>query len=174
MTGPEPRSDHRAVSIDQQSESPRLVPWPQVELAALRSAAVERGLKTEGDLLALHERYLRAWSDETAFFYAIELDGHCVGIIGYWYGQSRGVIAYEAAWSIAPEAHGIATRSVRLLLEQAAEYPMPRFVHAYVPADDADVNATCFAAGFDRVDVIEQGDPVGVYADWAFDLAAVA
>jgi len=63
---------------------------------------------------------------------------------------------------------------VRLLLAEAAAFPMPRFVHAYVPADDAEDSAICVEAGFDRVDVVEAGDPPALYADWAFDLADVA
>jgi hypothetical protein len=65
-------------------------------------------------------------------------------------------------------------RSVRLLLEEAAAFPLPRFVHAYVPTDDAEDSAICVEAGFDRVDVVEAGDPPVLYADWAFDLADVA
>lgn len=178
MTGPEPGSDHRTVSIDQQSETLSLLPWPHGESTALRSALAESGdgLETEGEILRRHDRYLRGWAEGNEFFYAILLDGDCVGSIGYWYGSSRGVVAYETAWSLAPRVRDrdIAVRSVRLLLDEVAAFPLPRFVHAFVPTDDADDSAICVEAGFDRVDVIEQGDPPGLYADWAFDLAVVA
>jgi len=175
VTGPEPGSDHRTVSIDQQSENIRLLPWPQADVAALSVTRAESDTGHEDDG-TLHDRYLRGWAEGTAFFYAIELDGDCVGSIGYWYGHSRGIVAYETAWDLAPEARGrgIAVRSVRLLLEEAAAFPLPRFVHAYVRTDDAEDSATCVEVGFDRVDVVEKGDPPSLYADWAFDLAAVA
>jgi RimJ/RimL family protein N-acetyltransferase len=178
VTGPEPGSDHRTVSIDQHSETLRLLPWPQADVTALRSDLAESGerLETEDEFLDRHDRYLRGWAEGSGFFYAIELDGHCVGSIGYWYGHSRGALAYETGWSIAPAARdrGVVARSVRLLLEEAAAFPLPRFVHAYVPADDAEDSAICVEAGFDRVDVVEAGDPPVLYADWAFDLADVA
>ncbi|SMH49734.1 Protein N-acetyltransferase, RimJ/RimL family [Rathayibacter oskolensis] len=178
MTGPEPGSDHRTVSIDQQSETLRLLPWPQVDAAALRSISAQSqpGLGNEDEVRLLHDRYLRGWAEGTEFFYAIELDGHCVGSIGYWYGHSRGVLAYETTWSLDPEARarGVAARAVRLLLEEAAEFPVPRFVHAFVRADDQDDSALCVEVGFDRVDVVEQGEPPSLYCDWAFDLAEVA
>ncbi|KQQ06215.1 MULTISPECIES: GNAT family N-acetyltransferase [unclassified Rathayibacter] len=174
MTGPEPGSDHRTVSIDQQPETLRLLPWPQVDASALRGTSAEPGLDAGDDLR--HDRYLRGWAEGTEFFYAIVLDGLCVGSIGYWYGHSRGVLAYETTWTLAPEARerGIAARSVRLLLAEAAEFPVPRFVHAFVPTDDAADSALCVEVGFDRVDVVEKGEPLQLCADWAFDLADVA
>ncbi|MWV48355.1 GNAT family N-acetyltransferase [Rathayibacter sp. VKM Ac-2803] len=178
MTGPEPGSDRRTISIDQQSETLRLLPWPQADPAALRSVFAESGagLETESDLRLRHDRYLRGWAEGTEFFYAIELDGHCVGSIGYWYGRSRGLLAYETSWTLAPEARrrGIAVRSLRLLLAEAAAFPVPRFVHAYVDTDDAEDNALCVEAGFDRIDLVELGEPPSLHHDWAFDLAAVA
>ncbi|MCM6763170.1 GNAT family N-acetyltransferase [Rathayibacter sp. ZW T2_19] len=177
MTGPEPGSDHSTVSIDQHPSTLRLLPWPQADTAALRVTRAEsdagRGHDEDG---TLHDRYLRGWAEGTAFFYAIELDGACVGSIGYWYGHSRGIVAYEAAWSLAPAARGrgVAARSVRLLLDEAAAFPLPRFVHAFVRTDDAEDNAICVEVGFDRVDIVEKGEPPSLWADWAFDLAAVA
>lgn len=178
MTGPEPGSDHRTVSIDQHSENLRLLPWPQADSSTARRILARSAdvLETEDDILDRHQRYLRGWAEGTGFFYAIELDGHCVGSIGYWYGHSRGIVAYEAAWDIVPEAReaGAAARSVRLLLAAAAAFPLPRFVHAFVPTDDLDDSAVCVEVGFDRVDVVEHGDPPRLHADWAFDLAALS
>jgi hypothetical protein len=176
VTGPEPGSDQRTASIDHDTENLRLLPWPQADASLLRDTLADTGggLESESEILVRHDRYLRGWADGDAFFYVVELDGVSVGSIGYWYGCSRGVVAYEAAWSIAPQAREVTARSVRLLLEEAASFPVPRFVHAFVPADDADDSAVCAAVGFDRIDLVEQGEPPSVYADWAFDLAAVA
>ncbi|WKK72933.1 hypothetical protein Q0F99_08705 [Rathayibacter oskolensis] len=145
-----------------------------MDSTALRGTAA--GLETDGDLLLQHDRYLRGWAEGTEFFYAIMLGGRCVGSLGYWYGHSRGVLAYETAWTLAPAARerGVAARALRLLLAEAAAFPVPRFVHAYVRTEDALDSALCVEVGFDRVDVIEQGEPPHLYADWAFDLAAVA
>ena len=61
-----------------------------------------------------------------------------------------------------------------MLLEEAAAFPVPRFVHAFVAESDLDAGANCVEAGFDRIDLVEQGEPPELYVDWAFDLAAVA
>ncbi|KZX20979.1 hypothetical protein [Rathayibacter tanaceti] len=176
MTGPEPGSDRTTASIDHDLENLRLLPWPQVDASLLRDMLAETGggLESESELLVRHDRYLRGWADGDAFFYVVELDGVSVGSIGYWYGASRGVVAYEAAWSIAPHARGITAQSVRLLLAEAAAFPAPRFVHAFVPVGDSDDSAVCVEVGFDRVDVVEAGDPPSLYADWAFDLAGAS
>ncbi|PPF11198.1 hypothetical protein [Rathayibacter sp. AY1A5] len=176
MTGPEPGSDQRTASIDHHPENLRLLPWPQADSSVLRDTLAHAGggLESESEILVRHDRYLRGWADGDAFFYVVELDGLSVGSIGYWYGCSRGVVAYEAAWSIAPHARGITADSVRMLLEEAAAFPVPRFVHAFVAESDLDAGATCVEAGFDRIDLVEQGEPPELYVDWAFDLAAVA
>ncbi|AND15336.1 hypothetical protein C5C18_12930 [Rathayibacter tritici] len=175
MTGPEPGSDQRTASIDHHPENLRLLPWSQADAAILRDTLAQANgeLESESEILVRHDRYLRGWADGDAFFYVVELNGVSVGSIGYWYGSSRGVLAYEAAWNIVPHARGVTVNSVRLLLEEAAEHPVPRFVHAFVAQGDLDASATCVEAGFDRVDLVEQGDPPALYVDWAFDLAAV-
>lgn len=171
VTGPEPGSDQRTASIDHDIENLRLLPWPHADSSVLRETSTDADGGLEGDILVRHNRYLSGWSEGDAFFYVIELNGVSVGSIGYWYGCSRGLVAYEATWSIAPHARGITAQSVRLLLQEAAAFPVPRFLHVSVPEGDLDRCAVCVEVGFDRIDVVEQGDPPGLSADWAFDLA---
>lgn len=171
MTGPEPGTDQRTASIDHDTEDIRLLPWPHADAAVLHETSTDADGGLASDVLVRHDRYLRGWSEGDAFFYVIELNGVSVGSIGYWYSCSRGLVAYEATWSIAPHARGITAQSVRLLLAEAASFPVPRFLHVYVPEGDLDRSAVCVEVGFDRGGVVEQGNPGGLHADWAFDLA---
>lgn len=80
-------------------------------------------------------------------------EGEGVGSVGFWEHAWRGGTVWEIGWSVAPEfqRRGIATRAVKLLLEEIAAVGLDRAILAYPAIDNEPSNGVCRKAGMTLV-----------------------
>jgi RimJ/RimL family protein N-acetyltransferase len=163
----------------------RIEPWGEGDLDLLRrinTPEMKRhlgGPETEEQVVARHERYVRAvGSGEGCMFRVVLLpDDEPVGSIGYWKREWRGETVYEMGWSILPpyQGRGLATAAVVAAVAEAGAQRRHRYVHAFPSVDNPASNAVCRRAGFELLGETEFEFPRGRLMrshDWRLDLTA--
>jgi RimJ/RimL family protein N-acetyltransferase len=133
------------------------------------------GPETDEAVRERHARYLRLVAEGAAWMYAIEVDGHGAGGIGFWPIEHEGEPAYEAGWNVLPEwaGRGVAREALgRMLRIVADDAPHRDRLYAYPGVDNAASNALCRAAGFERLGEREDAWRGGMLRTrvWALDM----
>jgi RimJ/RimL family protein N-acetyltransferase len=162
-----------------------LRPWSDGDLDVLRltlgNAAMMQhlgGVETEEQILARHQRYLRAFNSGGMFTIRFE-NGDAAGSIGFWEREWLGNEVYETGWMVLPRFadRGIATEAARIITRYAAAEHRRRFMHAYPSVENGPSNAVCRKAGFTNSGEYTFEYPKGHFMrcnDWVIDLSAIS
>ena len=138
------------------------------------------GPETREEILARHERYVRAKeTSRQGPIYAITVgpNAQAVGSIGYWQRMWKGQQLWELRWALLPEfqGQGIVARAIRLVCDHARQVGKARFLHAFPAADNEATNAICRNAGMELLGEVEfDVDPGHTRRrnDWRIDVFA--
>ena len=98
-----------------------------------------------------------------------------VGSVGYWQTTWNNESVYETGWSVLPsyQGKGIATKAVKLVIEEASSEKKYKNIHAFPSIDNPASNAICRKLGFQFISECEFEYPLGSFMlcnNWRFNL----
>jgi len=159
------RSSTDAGAVPGHGAAVRLRRWTDADLALLHAINTPEmteflvASETDAQLSRRHERYLRGWDVGLPHMFAVvDGPGRPLGSIGWWESAWEGGDCYELGWSVLPEVQGrgVATRAVRLAVEDIGRHGDGRDLMACPSVDNEASNALCRTAGFSLAGVIEE------------------
>jgi RimJ/RimL family protein N-acetyltransferase len=98
-----------------------------------------------------------------------------VGSVGYWQTTWNNESVYETGWSVLPayQGKGIATKAVKLAIEEAYGENKYKYIHAFPSIDNPASNAICLKLDFQFISECEFEYPPGSFMrcnNWCYNL----
>ncbi len=140
------------------------------------------GPESDERLRARHEKFVAMSANPgKGCMYVIVADGKDVGTAGYWEREQGGEVVWETGWMVVPlhQGKGIATSSMRLLIEKVVRLGSHRLLYAFPAAENLPSNAICRKLGFslEKDETFEYPPGSGMTMrcnDWRLDLSALS
>jgi len=98
-----------------------------------------------------------------------------IGSVGYWQTTWNNESVYETGWSVLPsyQGKGIATKAVKLAIEEASSENKYKYIHAFPSIDNPASNAICRKLDFQGISECEFEYPLGSFMrcnNWRYNL----
>lgn len=103
------------------------------------------GPESKKQILNRHKRYLELGNRGRMFSIKLSPELEPVGSVGYWQTTWNNESVYETGWSVLPsyQGKGIATKAVKLAIEEASSENKYKYIHAFPSIDNPASNAIC-------------------------------
>ena len=125
----------------------------------------------------IRKRLERYCTDTKVHMFVVVFQQEKIGIgsIGFWEREWHGQRVWESGWRILPEyqGRGIATQTIKLIIERARAEQKYRFMHAFPSVENVSSNILCKKIGFSLQAEIDFEYPPGNIMrsnDWCLDL----
>ncbi|MFF2447376.1 GNAT family N-acetyltransferase [Neobacillus sp. NPDC058068] len=159
----------------------KIKPWEDNDLDLLfRINAPEMmqhlgGPESKEQILNRHKRYLELGNRGRMYSIVLLSGLEPVGSVGYWQTTWNIESVYETGWSVLPsyQGKGIATKAVKLAIEEASSDNKYRYIHAFPSIDNPASNAICQKLDFQCISECEFEYPPGSFMqcnNWRYNL----
>lgn len=159
----------------------QIKPWDDDDLDLLfRINAPEMmqhlgGPESKEQILKRHKRYLELGNKGRMFSIILLPDLEPVGSVGYWQTTWNNKSVYETGWSVLTsyQGKGIATKAVKLAIEEAFSENRYEYIHAFPSIDNPASNSICRKLDFQFISECEFEYPLGSFIrcnNWRYKL----
>jgi len=159
----------------------QIKPWDDDDLDLLfRINAPEMmqhlgGPESKEQILKRHKRYLELGNKGRMFSIILLPDLEPVGSVGYWQTTWNNKSVYETGWSVLTsyQGKGIATKAVKLAIEEAFSENRYEYIHAFPSIDNPASNSICRKLDFQFISECEFEYPLGSFIrcnNWRYNL----
>ncbi|WP_223594732.1 GNAT family N-acetyltransferase [Neobacillus bataviensis] len=133
------------------------------------------GPESKEQILNRHKRYLELGNRGRMFSIRFLPELEPVGSVGYWQTTWNNESVYETGWSVLPsyQGKGIATRAVKLAIEEASSENKYKYIHAFPSIQNPASNAICQKLDFEFISECEFEYPPGSFMrcnNWRYNL----
>ena len=133
------------------------------------------GPESKEQILKRHKRYLELGNRGRMFSIILLPELEPVGSVGYWQTTWNNERVYETGWSVLPsyQGKGIATKAVKLAIEEASGENKYKYIHAFPSIDNPASNAICRKLDFLFIADCEFEYPLGSFMrcnNWRYNL----
>ncbi|WP_420491576.1 GNAT family N-acetyltransferase [Neobacillus drentensis] len=133
------------------------------------------GPESKEQILKRHKRYLELGNRGRMFSIILLPELEPVGSVGYWQTTWNSESVYETGWSVLPsyQGKGIATRAVKLAIEEASSEYKYKYIHAFPSIQNPASNAICQKLDFEFISECEFEYPPGSFMrcnNWRYNL----
>lgn len=133
------------------------------------------GPESKEQILKRHKRYLELGNRGRMFSIKLLPELEPVGSVGYWQTTWNNESVYETGWSVLPsyQGKGIATKAVKLAIEEASSENKYKYIHAFPSIDNPASNAICRKLDFQFISECEFEYPPGSFMrcnNWRYNL----
>jgi RimJ/RimL family protein N-acetyltransferase len=133
------------------------------------------GPESKEQILKRHKRYLELGNRGRMFSIKLLPELETVGSVGYWQTTWNNERVYETGWSVLPsyQGKGIATKAVKLAIEEASCENKYKYIHAFPSIDNPASNAICRKLEFQFISECEFEYPPGSFMrcnNWRYNL----
>jgi RimJ/RimL family protein N-acetyltransferase len=133
------------------------------------------GPESKEQILNRHKRYLQLGNRGRMFSIKLLPELEPVGSVGYWQTTWNNESVYETGWSVLPlyQGKGIATKAVKLAIEEASSENKYKYIHAFPSIDNPASNAICRKIDFQFISECEFEYPPGSFMrcnNWRYNL----
>ncbi|MGE7602969.1 GNAT family N-acetyltransferase [Peribacillus sp. NPDC097675] len=147
----------------------QIKPWEEDDLDLLfRINAPEMmqllgGPESNEKVLKRHKRYLELGNKGRMFSIILLPDLEPVGSVGYWQTTWNNKSVYETGWSVLTsyQGKGIATKALKLAIEEAAKEKNYEYIHAFPSIVNLASNSICRKNDFQFISECEFEYPLG-------------
>ncbi|MCJ8008171.1 GNAT family N-acetyltransferase [Lederbergia wuyishanensis] len=159
----------------------QLKPWEDKDLdLLLRINSPEMtqhlgGSESKEQILKRHKRYLELGNKGRMFSIILLSKMEPIGSVGYWQTTWNNESVYETGWSVLPsfQGKGIATKAVKLAVEEASLEKKYKYIHAFPSIDNPASNAICRKLNFQFISECEFEYPLGSFMrcnNWRYNI----
>jgi RimJ/RimL family protein N-acetyltransferase len=159
----------------------KIKPWEDNDLDLLfRINAPEMmqhlgGPESKEQILKRHKRYLELGNKGRMFSIILLPELEPVGSVGYWQTTWNNEGVYETGWSVLSsyQGKGIATKAVKLAMEEASSENKYKYIHAFPSIDNPASNAICWKLDFQFISECIFEYPPGSFMrcnNWSYNL----
>ncbi|MBS4214809.1 MULTISPECIES: GNAT family N-acetyltransferase [Neobacillus] len=133
------------------------------------------GPESKEQILKRHKRYLELGNRGRMFSIILLPELESVGSVGYWQTTLNNESVYETGWSVLTpyQGKGIATKAVKLAIEEASNENKYKYIHAFPSIDNPASNAICRRLDFQLITECEFEYPPGSFMrcnNWRYNL----
>ncbi|MBT2738606.1 GNAT family N-acetyltransferase [Bacillus sp. ISL-7] len=133
------------------------------------------GPESKEQILKRHKQYLELGNRGRMFGIILLPELEPVGSVGYWQTTWNNEGVYETGWSVLPsyQGKGIATKAVKLAIEEASSENKYKYIHAFPSIDNPSSNAICRKLDFQFISDYEFEYPPGSFMrcnNWRYNL----
>ncbi|MDN3015682.1 GNAT family N-acetyltransferase [Paenibacillus sp. BSR1-1] len=133
------------------------------------------GPESKEQILHRHKRYLELGNRGRMFSIKLLPELEPVGSVGYWQTTWNNESVYETGWSVLAsyQGKGIATKAVKLAIEEASSENKYKYIHAFPSIDNPASNAICRKLDFQFISECEFEYPPGSFMrcnNWRYNL----
>lgn len=133
------------------------------------------GPESKDQILKRHKRYLELDNRGRMFSIILLTELETVGSVGYWQTTWNNESVYETGWSVLSsyQGKGIATKAVKLAIEEASSENKYKYIHAFPSIDNPASNAICRKLDFQFISECEFEYPLGSFMrcnNWRYNL----
>ncbi|WML56086.1 GNAT family N-acetyltransferase [Neobacillus sp. PS2-9] len=133
------------------------------------------GPESKEQILNRHKRYLQLGNRGRMFSIKLLPELEPERSVGYWQTTWNNESVYETGWSVLPlyQGKGIATKAVKLAIEEASSENKYKYIHAFPSIDNPASNAICRKLDFQFISECEFEYPPGSFMgcnNWRYNL----
>jgi RimJ/RimL family protein N-acetyltransferase len=133
------------------------------------------GPESKEQILKRHKRYLELGNKGRMFSIILLPELVPVGSVGYWQTTWNNESVYETGWSVLTsyQGKGLATKAVKLAIEEASCENKYEYIHAFPSTDNPASNTICRKLDFQFISECEFEYPPGSFMrcnNWRYNL----